>query len=228
MAPDSIVHRHTGVVQESKYCAKDFFPVPPPITVDYRGSKTTLVIGDMTIYCSFNVPVAFKRGVVHQRLADRVSATTLEHLSAFGARGFDVLDMYEFPEQLMGNLKAAIRELSNGYDVVQESKYYADVIVKALEQMDYVLKLKWDDLARMREALQLARDFLYERFVSLIRVPTSDRHSVTMRDVSLQALHEIINKGGLEPTEGVDSDGLPKAAAGHEDDQRGSPRGDTG
>jgi len=180
---------------------KDFFPVPPAITLDYRGSKTALVIGDMTIYCSFNIPVAFKRGVVQRRLADKVSAMTLRHLSAFGARGFDVLDMVEFPFQLMANLKAVMRDLSNGYDIVQESKYYADVIVKTLEQVDRVIELKWDSVTRMREALQLARDFLFERLVALIRATTDDRHGIVMGEISLQALQELIDTRGLEPTE---------------------------
>ena len=117
------------------------------------------------------------------------------------------------------NLKAAVRELSNGYDVVQESKYYAEIITKGLEQLDYVLKIKWDNTSRMCEAVQQARDFLFERLISLIRVATPDRHSITMGNISLQALQEIISEGGLEPTEGTTSDGLP-IEAGHEDDQR--------
>jgi hypothetical protein len=204
---------------------KDFFPVPPAITLDYRGSKTALAIGDMTIYCSFNIPVAFKRGVVQRRLADKVSAMTLRHLSAFGARGFDVLDMVEFPFQLMANLKAAMRDLSNGYDIVQESKYYADVIVKTLEQVDRVIELKWDSVTRMREALQLARDFLFERLVALIRATTDDRHGIVMGEISLQALQELIDTRGLEPTEKAGPDEFTSDAGSRKTNERGESFG---
>jgi len=94
-----------------------------------------------------------------------------------------------------------MRDLSNGYDIVQESRYYADVIVKTLEQVDRVIELKWDSVTRMREALQLARDFLFERLVALIRATTDDRHGIVMGEISLQALQELIDTRGLEPTE---------------------------
>jgi len=202
---------------------KPLFPVPPPVTVKLRGTKTEITIGGMTVYCSYNTPIAFKRGKIEKRVAGVLSATMLHHLSTLGVKRFDLLEASEFSAQLAGNLKAALRNLSDGYDIVHESKYYADVITKTLTQLDYVIGLEWDSVASMREALQQTRDFLFERLILLINASTEERHITIMSEISLQSLQQIINAGHLEPTEGANPNGLPiKDREEHEDDQRSS------
>lgn len=93
-----------------------------------------------------------------------------------------------FDRALTEHLSAAMRGLSNGYDVVQESYDYVEILQHIGEQLTVVCDNKWDSVDAMRDALRGLTGFIVERFIKLTSTPWQERREETLNSLMTRIL----------------------------------------
>lgn len=175
--------------------------VAPHVRAGKRG-KVVVQLYNMSIEFQDGLPVAFARGPVRRRLSIAVLdiPEILKRYERGASSEYLMLAPDEFECELYDNIRAAVRRLSDGYDVVAESKHYVDILLKAVEQLDVIVNNDWADPGNIREAAGTVRMFLVERMVGLIKQANENVHVAALRDISAEALHDLIAAGRLTPT----------------------------
>jgi len=118
------------------------------------------------------------------------SSTALGRLAARaaadGARLCNSAD--NFRRALFDHLNVAVRGLSDGYDIVQESYDYVEILQHIGEQLRVVIENDWSSVDAMRDALRGLTGFIVERFIKLTSVPWQKRREETLQALMTRVL----------------------------------------
>jgi hypothetical protein len=169
-----------------------------------RGT-VTLTIYNMSITFYEGSAVAFKRGDVNRRLVTTqpsdVGVPWRSHSVSKVLRASEPISPARFEQELYDNMKAAIRQIDFSYDIVAESKWYADIVMKAIEQLETIESNEWTDPQRLRSAVAETRMFLLERLAGLIKKNNDKVHFDSLTEIHSQQLKDMIESGRMPPPE---------------------------
>ena len=135
-------------------------------------------------------PTSFQRGV------NRFRCLGLRWPTAGGAAREESMLPDTFKKALWDNFRAALRGLSRDYDVVQESKQYARILINVVEQLEEILNNEWTTAAAMKVAIKTIWTYTLGAVLDTMAADDiNKKHESALTSIDTQVIKDMIKSG---------------------------------